>query len=197
MNVTSIPSYSICVSPYHKGQRWLPCSYFYVSHTRNRLQSYCITCGKISQRTKNLSESAKDYRRNYSRQIKEKQRRDKGIPSRGPQLLTPRYDSEKLYEYLQKWLTEAPTDDNRTRTLLNGIPLSQADARYLNRVKNRDHKRLDPEPVDALATKYDLPYWELAEAAACYKKDTRSVKRDRAKVRASRERPHSNAPDPN
>lgn len=133
-------------------------------------------------RAENLSDHVKEYRKNYTREYKAKQRRAKGIPARGPQLLNPKFDSKKLIDYLEQRITtvEIKVDKgSRKKTTtsvlhLNGVQMEQADQRYYLRLKHGEVERASLARIDELATRYDLPLWELAEAAGRYKKDVRS-----------------------
>lgn len=131
-------------------------------------------------RAENLSDHVKQYRNNYSREYKAKQRRAKGIPSRGPQLLDPKFDAEKLVAYLEARITRVEIKSRRTRTMplhLNGIQMHESDRRYYLRLKAGEVERASLARIDELATRYDLPLWELAEAAGRYKRDVRSRKK--------------------
>lgn len=176
-----LPARSFCVSPYHMGPRWLLSCYFYVNRPRGRLQSYCSTCSKIAMRTENQSEHVKQYRRDYIRQYREKQRRSNGVPKRGTKLTNPRFDSKKLYAYLARWITEDERDGSTPHLRLNRVSISTSDERYLSSLRSGVTQRAPLKRIDRLATKYDLPLWELADAAGCYKEDKRTASKRRAK----------------
>jgi len=130
---------------------------------------------------KNLSDDVKFKRRDYMRRYKEQQRRAKGVPKRGASLVNPRFDCKQLYEYIvQNWLTVEKVNANGTsRYLLNRIPASDSDLRFLRALKSEQYETAELKRVDKLATKYDLPLWELAEAAGRYKRDIRTARKTR------------------
>lgn len=55
--------------------------------------------------------------------------------------------------------------------------MHESDRRYYLRLKAGEVERASLARIDELATRYDLPLWELAEAAGRYKRDVRSRKK--------------------
>jgi hypothetical protein len=185
----AIPTRKLCVSPYHKGSRWLLACYFYRSKRASTgLQSYCQTCCKIALRAENTSDGLKLKRNEYHRKYREKQRRENNVPVRAGTLKNPRFDTQKLYTYLKQWLSEEKVNEGKTsatRILLNGLPLNNTDQRYLLHLKHGRNELTDLKRVDRLANKYDLPLWEMVEAAGRYKRDVRTARRIRRAKRPS------------
>lgn len=175
-------AWALCASPFHKGPRWLRSVYFY-RHPRHKsgLQSYCTTCTKIHMRKENLSEATKVKRNEYSRRYKERKRREAGVPVRT--LHNPRFDHAKLSAYLARYLVLTAADD-RTRSLLNGKKLDQADNDFLRHMRLNALKgtgaKTSLRRVDTLASKYDLDLWEIEQAAGGYKRDIRTSRRRRS-----------------
>jgi hypothetical protein len=142
-----------------------------------------MTCTKISMRAENLSVEVKRNRSNYSRKYKAKRRRAIGVPSRVTYTF---FDAKKFYEWVSKFITEEEfTFNNGTRKdavgvryLLNGIVIDKSDGSLLRKFKRGAVERIPLSTVDRICSRYDLLLWEAAEAASCYKKDTRSMSRD-------------------
>lgn len=156
---------------------------FFYRNKRHRtgLQSYCTTCTKIQLRPENQSEKVKQYRRKYTREYKERKRREEGIPRRN--LVTPYFKGPQLHAYLARFLTKrdvfsvANTAASEKAWFLNGIPLGDNDRRNLSRVKAA--QRVSLKVADQWATKYHLQLWEMIEEAGCYKTDKRTKRRRR------------------
>lgn len=181
------PARHLCASPYHKGPRWMLSVFFY-RHKRNKsgLQSHCATCVKIHMRPENQSEYVKEWRRNYNREYKERRRRAKGVQAR--QFLTPDFRAKQLVEYLDRYTTVQQTSDNNYRqTYLNGVPAETKDIRYITMLRNGSVITASFDRVDEIAIRYDLPLWEMIDAAGRMKEDIRSVRRRRAKSLAAKQ----------
>lgn len=164
----AIPPRSFCSSPYHKGPRWLLSVYFY--RRRDGLQNRCITCTKIAGRRANLSENTKRAQSEYSRQYKEKRRRAEGVPSRN--LTNPKFRSKDLKKWLERYLTTVWVDEYTFVKHLNGLRMEKRDASWIDRLGT--YERVGFKRVDEIATRYDLPLWEMVEAAGCYRRDKRT-----------------------
>lgn len=132
-----------------------------------------------------MTEHTKNRRREYTREYKERQRRANGTKPRAGKLITPYFRGDRLQTYLNRLITLQPkpvlnetnygAGTSQMESYLNGIRLEPNDSRYIRRLGTKRYERTDLRKVDALAIKYDLPLWEMQDAAGCYKRDKRNT----------------------
>jgi hypothetical protein len=153
--------------------------YFYRNkRMKTGLQSYCEACVRIALRSENMTENTKRSRGKTSREYKARKRREAGI--QGRHLVKPYFWSDRLIRHLDRFIVREKDSSGGSGSeimRLNGKPLEPNDLRRINAWRSGEQERVQIEAVDRIAQKYDLPLWEIEEAAATYKRDRRSKRK--------------------
>jgi hypothetical protein len=117
-----------------------------------------------------MSDNAKLLKNEWSRQAKERKRREAGVPRRN--LIMPWFYPDKLAAWLD---SQIPPHDVNEPTLLNGRAMTTTDDRWRRRLRDGTTKHtVSLKKADEICTRYDLQFWEMVEAAGRYRVDRRT-----------------------
>lgn len=75
------------------------------------------------------------------------------------------FSAAKFVAYLDQWITEQATNDGDVAFYLNGFPLGDNDGRRIRSWRSGEAATVKLSTADKWAIRFDLPLWEIEEAA--------------------------------